>query len=154
MGSDADADGDARPDAGGRLMRAGYRLNGDSACIAEARRHAVAFLDKARTEHGPAISDRVRDLTTLVVSELVTNACKYASGPVLMELCIGMSSVDVVVRDSDPHLPTARKADPGRIGQHGLEIVRTVAEELLVEREPVGKRVTARIALADAPSLT
>ncbi|MFE0388643.1 hypothetical protein ACFW1F_31845 [Streptomyces bungoensis] len=37
------------------------------------------------------------------------------------------------------------------MGQHGLEIVMTVAQGLEVQREPVGKRVTARLALADDP---
>jgi hypothetical protein len=45
----------------------------------------------------------------------------------------------------------ARAADPDRVGQHGLEIVKAVAEDLFTERKPVGKRITARIALSDAP---
>ncbi|MGQ4366105.1 ATP-binding protein, partial [Streptomyces sp. SAS_272] len=57
--------------------------------------------------------------------------------------------VDVVVWDSDPTVPGARGADPGRVGQHGLEIVEAVSEELFMEQEPVGKRITARIALSD-----
>jgi hypothetical protein len=48
-------------------------------------------------------------------------------------------------------VPEARPADPGRIGQHGLEIVKVATEELLIEQEPVGKRITARIALSDTP---
>jgi anti-sigma regulatory factor (Ser/Thr protein kinase) len=89
------------------------------------------------------------DLTQLVVSELVTNARKYAPGPVLMELRVTADTVDVTVWDSDPTVPTARTADPGRIGQHGLEIVAAVTEELSIQQESVGKRITARIALPD-----
>ncbi|MEU7038715.1 ATP-binding protein [Streptomyces sp. NPDC046237] len=133
-------------------MCAGYALDGEGGCIADARHHAAAFLDKARAEHDLPVSERARDLTSLVVSELVTNACKYAPGPVLMELRISMSSVAIVVWDSDPIIPAARSADPGRVGQHGMEIVKAVTEELLVQQEPVGKRITARIALANAPS--
>ncbi|HSY00182.1 MAG TPA: ATP-binding protein, partial [Streptomyces sp.] len=92
-----------------------------------------------------------RDLTQLVVSELVTNARKYAPGPVLMELRITTGSVEIVVWDSDPTVPAARASDPDRIGQHGLEIVKAVTEDLFVEQAPVGKRITARIALADPP---
>ncbi|MFF1721131.1 ATP-binding protein [Streptomyces sviceus] len=61
---------------------------------------------------------------------------------------------DVVVWDSDPAEPAARAADPGRIGQHGLEIVKAVTEDLFIEQEPVGKRITARIPLAGIPSDT
>nr|WP_203691573.1 ATP-binding protein [Streptomyces sp. SID12488] len=132
-------------------MRAGYALDGEDGCIADARRHAIAFLDRACTDHHLPVSDRARDFTQLVVSELVTNALKYAPGPVLMELRIGAHAVDVVVWDSDPAVPAARATDPARIGQHGLEIVKAVTEDLLIEREPVGKRITARIALSDIP---
>ncbi|MGW4991855.1 ATP-binding protein [Streptomyces mirabilis] len=87
----------------------------------------------------------------LVVSELVTNALKYALGPLLMELRITARAVDVVVWDSEPTVPAARAADPDRIGQHGLEIVKAVTEDLFTEQEPVGKRITARLALSDDP---
>ncbi|MEH0549124.1 ATP-binding protein [Streptomyces sp. B21-105] len=147
MGSHADGDGCKA--ANGYLMRAGYALSGYDGSIAEARHHAVAFLDKARTDHHLPVPARARDLTQLVVSELVTNALKYAPGPVLLELGINARAVDVVVWDSDPTVPAARAADPDRIGQHGLEIVKAVTEALFTEQEPVGKHVTARIALSD-----
>ncbi|WP_245970828.1 ATP-binding protein [Streptomyces rishiriensis] len=131
-------------------MRAGYALEGDDGCIAEARQHAVAFLDRARTDHRLPVSERALGLTRLVVSELVTNARKYAPGPVLMELRVTAHALDVVIWDSDPTVPTARAADPERIGQHGLEIVKALTENLFTEQEPVGKRITARISLTDA----
>ncbi|AEY92644.1 regulatory protein [Streptomyces hygroscopicus subsp. jinggangensis 5008] len=84
------------------------------------------------------------DLTQLVVSELVTNARKYAPGPVLMELRITGEVVEVVVWDSDPVLPVARASDAGRVGQHGLEIVMAVAQGVEARREPVGKRSSER----------
>ncbi|OQR61441.1 ATP-binding protein [Streptomyces maremycinicus] len=149
MRSHADGDGCAAPDE--YLMRADYALDGQDACIADARHHAVAFLDRARADHRLPVSTRARDLTQLVVSELVTNARKYAPGPVRMELRITARVVVVVVGDSDPTVPAARAADPGRIGQHGLEIVKVVAEDLFIEREAVGKRVTARISLSGEP---
>ncbi|MFM9500271.1 ATP-binding protein [Streptomyces galilaeus] len=135
-------------------MRAGYALDGEDGCIAAARHHAIAFLAQAHADPHLPIPARARDLTQLVVSELVTNALKYAPGPVLMELRINAHAVDVVVWDSDPTVPTARAADPDRIGQHGLEIVKAVTEDLFIEQEPVGKRITARIALSDVPSDT
>ncbi|MFJ2304141.1 ATP-binding protein [Streptomyces sp. NPDC087787] len=136
------------PDTG--VIRMAAALDGDGACIAEARHLAAAFLSRARAGHGLTVSDRAMDLTQLVVSELVTNARKYASGPILMDLRIAGDAVDIAVWDSDPVLPVARAADPGRVGQHGLEIVMAVVERFEVRREPVGKRVVVRIALLDA----
>ncbi|MFF5187470.1 ATP-binding protein [Streptomyces sp. NPDC000345] len=124
-------------------------LDGDGTCIAEARRLAVDFLTRLQADRGIPVSSRARDLTQLVVSELVTNARKYAPGPVLLDLRVTGAVVEVVVWDSDPVLPVARAADPGRVGQHGLEIVMAVAEGFEAQREPVGKRITARIALLD-----
>ncbi|MGA5207827.1 ATP-binding protein [Streptomyces variegatus] len=135
------------PDA--QRIQATVALDGDSSCIAEARHRAVDFLARVQAEHGLPVSARAMDLTQLVVSELVTNALKYAAGPVLMELRISGVVVEVVVWDSDPALPVARAADAGRVGQHGLEIVMAVAQGFEVQREPVGKRITVRIALLD-----
>ncbi|MGW3095069.1 ATP-binding protein [Streptomyces sp. NPDC001102] len=122
-------------------------LVGDGADIAEARDLAVAFLVRVRADYGLDVSQRAVDLTQLVVSELVTNARKYAPGPVLLDLRILGDAVEVAVWDSDPTLPIARAADADRIGQHGLEIVMAVAQAFEAQREPVGKRIIARLAL-------
>ncbi|MEW2290884.1 ATP-binding protein [Streptomyces sp. NPDC047841] len=126
-------------------------LVGDGEDIARARHLAAGFLTRVQAEHGIPVSQRAMDLTQLVVSELVTNARKYAPGPVLLDLRVTGSMVEVVVWDSDPVLPVARAADAGRVGQHGLEIVMAVSQGFEAQREPVGKRITARIALADDP---
>ncbi|MEU1194200.1 ATP-binding protein [Streptomyces sp. NPDC005859] len=148
MASHDDGDGGPAPDE--YLIRAGCALGGDDGCIADARQQALAFLKQAEADYPLSVPARTRDLTQLVVSELVTNACKYAPGPFLVELRITSRAVDVVVWDSNPTVPAVRAADPGRIGQHGLEIVKAVTEALFIEREPVGKRITARLALLDA----
>jgi anti-sigma regulatory factor (Ser/Thr protein kinase) len=145
-------DGDGCPVLDEYLIRAGCAFGGEGGCIAEARQHALAFLDQAEADYPLSVPARTRDLTQLVVSELVTNACKYAPGPVLVELRISTHVVDVVVWDSDPTVPVAGAADPDRIGQHGLEIVKAVTEDLFIEQEPVGKRITARLALSGTPS--
>ncbi len=121
-------------------------LSGDGGCIAEARHLAAGFLAEVAAG-GRAVSERSLHLIQLVVSELVTNACKYAPGPVLLKLRLTGDTVEVEVWDGDPVLPTARPADPGRIGQHGLEIVKAIALALDAERVESGKRVTATIAL-------
>lgn len=134
-----------------RTMQTTASLGGDGTDIAQARHLAAEFLTRMRAEHGRSVSPRAIDLTQLVVSELVTNARKYAPGPALLDLRIVDDSVEVVVWDSDPVLPVARTTDAARVGQHGLEIVLAVAQALDARREPVGKRVTARIALGDSP---
>ncbi|MDQ0687232.1 hypothetical protein QFZ56_006195 [Streptomyces achromogenes] len=53
--------------------------------------------------------------------------------------------------DSSTTLPSIQAADPERVGQHGLEIAMAVSQTFCVQREPVGKRITAVIELADDP---
>ncbi|MFC8342415.1 ATP-binding protein [Streptomyces sp. NPDC057280] len=135
-----------------RQIRTTLALAGEDVEIAQARRLAADFLARVQSEHGLPVSQRAMDVTLLVVSELVTNAVKYAPGPLLVDLRIDGDLVEVSVWDADPVLPVARAADAGRVGQHGLEIVMAVAQGFTVQREPVGKRITARIALPDDPA--
>ncbi|MBM9624382.1 ATP-binding protein [Streptomyces zhihengii] len=126
-------------------------LDGKSGCIATARRLAADFLTRVQAVHGLPVSDRAMDLTQLIVSELVTNSCKYAPGPVMLGLRILGDLVEITVWDSEPVLPTPCAPDPTRVGQHGLEIVMAVTRAFEVRRQTVGKSVTARIALPDDP---
>lgn len=146
----AGCDGEGPPRV--RTMGVAVPLNGGDSSIAEARHLAVDFLTRAHADQDVAVSARAMDLTQLVVSELVTNARKYAPGPLLMELHIVDGSVAVTVHDSARARPVARSEDPHRIGGHGLEIVMAVAQNFDVHIEPSGKRITAQIALAGEPS--
>ncbi|MEU6807472.1 ATP-binding protein [Streptomyces sp. NPDC046831] len=137
------------PDTG--AIRTSATLDGDGTCIAQARHLAAEFLVSVQSVHGIPVSQRALDLTQLVVSELVTNARKYAPGPVQLDLRVTGGLVEVEVWDTDPMLPVARAADAGRVGQHGLEIVMAVCQGFEAQREPVGKRITARLALMDDP---
>lgn len=147
MTETAASEGDSGGGAG--ATKASVSLEGGSASIGQARHFASAFLSHARDTLGLPMSDRLLELTPLVVSELVTNACKYAPGPVLMDLHLTGHLLEITVWDSDPVLPVARAADAGRVGQHGLEIVMAVAQGFEVQREVAGKRITARLALTD-----
>ncbi|WP_221348227.1 ATP-binding protein [Streptomyces beigongshangae] len=129
-------------------------LSGDGSGIADARCFAADFLVRARTAQDVAVSDRAVDLTRLVVSELVTNALKHAPGPAVLELRLTGDAVEVTVRDTVRVLPAVGAVDPERVGGHGLEIVRALAEEFHVGLEPSGKRVTARIPLSDPSDLS
>ncbi|MEW1774444.1 ATP-binding protein [Streptomyces sp. NPDC086777] len=128
-------------------------LDGSDGCIADARDRTSEFLTRAQSVHGLPVTSRTMGAAQLVVSELVTNALKYAPGPVLLHLRVVDAMVEIEVWDTDPTLPLARAADAGRVGQHGLEIVLAVVQGFETRREPVGKCVTARLALFDDPLL-
>jgi hypothetical protein len=68
--------------------------------------------------HGLPVSGRVMGTVQLVVSALVNNPRKYALGPYMLTLKVSGGAVAVTVWDSEPTLPIARAADPGRVGQH------------------------------------
>ncbi|MFC8270324.1 ATP-binding protein [Streptomyces cinereoruber] len=140
-------DEDSTPDE--QAIQSTTALHGDDSDISRARHLAAGFLTRAQAEHGLLVSQRAIDLTQLVVSELVTNARKYAPGPATLDLRITGAMVEIAVWDCDPVLPVARAADAGRVGQHGLEIVMAVAHRFEARREPVGKRITVHITLAD-----
>ncbi|AZM64324.1 MULTISPECIES: ATP-binding protein [unclassified Streptomyces] len=133
---------------GAPVRRASYALDDEGAWIAQARHLAAAFLSRVRAEDGLPVSTRAVEVTQLVVSELVTNARKYAPGPVGLDLRLADDAVEVIVHDGNPAAPSPRDADPGRVGQHGLEIVMAVAQTLDVQQEPAGKSITARISLS------
>jgi anti-sigma regulatory factor (Ser/Thr protein kinase) len=137
----------SRPAAGRPDLWAGAAYDGDTGSIAVARGMAAAFLDRARDTHGIDVPPGVHADAQLVVSELVTNAVKYAPGPCALNLEIRGPVLEITTWDTDDTLPLARAAAPGRIGQHGLEIVLALCDGFEVRREPVGKRITVRLAL-------
>ncbi|MFH8441829.1 ATP-binding protein [Streptomyces sp. NPDC018026] len=136
-----------RPRDGSVKVSAEYQgMPGD---IARGRELARRFLARVRAVQGAQVSERAGEVVQLVVSELLTNACKYAPGPSLVDLELAEDRVEVTVWDSAPVLPVPGPADPGRVGRHGLEIVMAVCESFEVHREPVGKRMRAAVGLAD-----
>jgi anti-sigma regulatory factor (Ser/Thr protein kinase) len=122
-----------------------------SAEIADARDMARNFLERLQAVHGLPVSQRAIGMAQLIVSELVTNARKYAPGPCLLTLEAGRGAVEITVWDSSTTLPLILAPDPARIGQHGLEIVIALCRSFEIHREPVGKRITAALTLADDP---
>ncbi|MFC8290681.1 ATP-binding protein [Streptomyces sp. NPDC057242] len=119
--------------------------------IAAARDLAHRFLADAQAVHGLPVRRSAMDIVQLVVSELMTNADKYAPGASLLALDARDGTIEVSVWDSNPTPPAILPPDPTRIGQHGLEIVIKLAHSFTVHRTPLGKRITAAIALADDP---
>ncbi|MER6914094.1 ATP-binding protein [Streptomyces sp. NPDC000594] len=123
--------------------------DGDPGSIAAARRFTGEFLARmgGTTGTGPVPAQAV-EMARLIVSELVTNACKYAPGPCLLELELADGLLEIGVRDANPALPVLAPPQPDRVGRHGLEIVLALSESFHARREPVGKRVLARLSLA------
>ncbi|MFE3519597.1 ATP-binding protein [Streptomyces sp. NPDC059166] len=119
--------------------------------IAQARELARSFLGDVQTVHGIPVPGRVLGTVQLVVSELVTNARKYAPGPCLLTLRVENGAVEVSVWDSETAMPSVQAPDATRIGQHGLEIVMAVSRGFSMHREPVGKRITAEVSLGEDP---
>ncbi|CAM5744750.1 hypothetical protein STAFG_0714 [Streptomyces afghaniensis 772] len=128
-------------------LRRAAHYTGEQGCIAEARSFAALFLDQLRTEWCARIDDRVGGAVQLVVSELVTNADRHSNGPYILELVGTDTAVTVSVYDSSSALPRIFPRNPERVGRHGLEIVHALAEQVSVERVPVGKRVRAVLPL-------
>ncbi|MER7983693.1 ATP-binding protein [Streptomyces sp. NPDC095817] len=147
------AGGNGQPAHSGVALSASASYDGgDSSCIGDARQLAVGFLTELRDAHSVAVSARAVGMTQLVVSELVTNAVKYAPGPLRLDLQISKDTVRVSVWDSQPVLPAPAGGDPQRVGRHGLEITLAISQAYEVRAEPAGKTVTAVIALTDEPS--
>lgn len=93
------------------------------------------------------IGPRTVDDARLVVSELVTNAVRHASGPCRVDLRIAGGILEIAVSDASEFAPIPRPPDPRRVGQHGLEIVLALCVGVDIEPLPSGKRVRARLAL-------
>ncbi|GAQ59829.1 ATP-binding protein [Streptomyces scabiei] len=134
------------------LVKSSAMYHGEPGDIARGRALARAFLGRLQSVLGLPVSARAMGTVQLVVSELLTNACKYAPGPCLLDLEVSGGSVRVTVWDSDPVIPVASAPEPGRVGQHGLEIVIASCESYEVRREPVGKSTTAAVLLAEEPA--
>ncbi|MFI1441681.1 ATP-binding protein [Streptomyces fructofermentans] len=147
-GSSEDGDGglcDALP------LEAALALDGEGSRIAQARHLAVAFLGKVKDCLNIPVATATVEIVQLIVSELVTNARKYAPGPALLQLRVVAGPVlQVELWDSNPVAPVAKALDPRRIGQHGLEIVTALARTVTVEQTPVGKRIIAAVPLDGA----
>lgn len=114
---------------------------------AAARRAAREFLAQS-----PGAAAGLADTVELVVSELVTNAIRHATGPCRLELDHTDGGVRVSVHDDDAHAaPAPRDHGPLRVGGHGLELVRALSAELVVTATATGKTVTAHIRARDTP---
>ncbi|MFD5628993.1 MULTISPECIES: ATP-binding protein [unclassified Streptomyces] len=126
-------------------LEASLTFDGAGAWAAEARRLAAEFLTAVKESHGIPVARASVEIVQLVVSELVTNARKYAPGPGRLRLRVMGTVLHIDLWDSSPVLPAAKVADPRRVGEHGLEIVTSLTQSLTTEVTPHGKRLTATV---------
>jgi anti-sigma regulatory factor (Ser/Thr protein kinase) len=89
----------------------------------------------------------VADDVALVVSELVTNAVRYAEPPVALEVGLETEThtLTVAVADGAPGRPTAREADAEAETGRGLLLIDLLASERGVRPDPPGKTVWASL---------
>jgi anti-sigma regulatory factor (Ser/Thr protein kinase) len=126
---------------------AGATYDGEPGTIGEARDFAADFLVRAEALHGVTVSSRTSDIVKLLVSELVTNAAKYAPGPCLLDLAIDRDSLQITVWDTDTSLPQPGTPDPERVGGHGLELVLALCSKYDIQRLAGGKRIQVHLPL-------
>lgn len=138
-----------RPPDGRTPWRCRVLWGRGTASAAEGRSAAAGFLSELQKSGRAALPDRVVGDVGLVVSELVTNALRYAPGTCSLEVDLTRDgrAVRVAVQDPSRQAPRLLPRDARRIGGHGLEIVRAVSTSVTVRFSPYGKQVTAEIAI-------
>ena len=80
-------------------------------------------------------------VTELLVSELVTNAIKYANGEILLRLILESGSLACEVHDSSPALPRVLQVDKDAENGRGLHVVSQLASRWGARRTHSGKVV-------------
>ncbi|GAA4986316.1 SpoIIE family protein phosphatase [Kitasatospora paranensis] len=89
--------------------------------------------------------------TELIVSELVTNAVRYAGGPVVLRL-IRDERLTCEVADPGPDRPRLRRARPTDEGGRGLFLVARLSDRWGSRRTPTGKVVWTEQLLPSGPA--
>lgn len=85
------------------------------------------------------------DDVALVVSELVTNAVRYAQPPVELEIEVSDDSVVIAVNDGSPGRPASPEQNDSAEGGRGLLLVDLLSAETGVRPQPPGKTVWASL---------
>ncbi|MGW4381132.1 SpoIIE family protein phosphatase [Kitasatospora sp. NPDC004531] len=120
---------------------AGWTLPAEPTAVSRARRlvrHTLA-------DWG---AETLTDTAELLVSELVTNAVRYASAPIGVRLTLG-DLLLVEISDPLPDPPRERHANAGDEGGRGLELVRRLALRWGTRAEGLGKVVWFELADSD-----
>ncbi|MFF7640708.1 ATP-binding protein [Streptomyces canus] len=114
---------------------------------AEARRDVRAVLAHAPHGDRPAIpASRVTD-AELVVSELITNVLRHAPGPCALTLRLTGTELSISLYDTSHDTPVVQPPDRRRVGGHGLYLVHSVSDRVVVTPRGGGKEITAHLRL-------
>lgn len=143
------------PDISGWLQASDRR-----AALAQVERRSLprTRIDVEHSHQGPAMAraavarcseqlglDAVRDDVLLLVSEMVTNAVRYAAPPVHLEISAGDEDVVVAVCDGSPQPPARRQPGEEAEGGRGMLLVDMLTDDHGVRSDPPGKAVWARL---------
>jgi serine/threonine-protein kinase RsbW len=116
--------------------------------VASARHQAAEAIQGWEAD----LDDEVVHTAGLVISELVTNAVRYAGcGQVSMEVRIIEAVLRVEVCDSNPVLPRPGFPDEHSENGRGLFLVAALTDRYGAEPTPTGKRCWAEIDLSTSP---
>lgn len=121
-------------------------FDGGTEVIPAARDVVQRFVSRLG-EAGVPTADTLLDAARLVASELVTNALRHAPGPCRLRLTVVGDSIEIAVSDTADAFPTFLPRDPRRVGQHGLEIVTRLCDQVITRPDATGKTVYARLPL-------
>ena len=89
-------------------------------------------------------------VTELLVSELVTNAIKYAKGEILLRLILESGSLACEVHDPSPALPRVLQVDKDAENGRGLHVVSQLASRWGARRNHTGKVVWCEQTLSES----
>ncbi|WP_308405710.1 SpoIIE family protein phosphatase [Streptomyces tardus] len=95
--------------------------------------------------------EELTDEAVLLVSELFTNALRYAHGPIGVRM-VRAGSLLVEVSDPLPDPPRERTPDPDDEGGRGIQLVAQSARRWGTRRGPAGKTVWFELSLPHCPA--
>ena len=125
-------------------MKVQAELGGDPAQVARAR----SLVADALATWG--VEREHREVTVLLVSELVTNALLHSRPPYLLRAWREGPRVRVEMGDADPDAwPAIRPTRPDVPGGRGLRLVDTLASDWGTERDARSKRVWFEVAVSE-----
>ncbi|MDI3423508.1 ATP-binding protein [Streptomyces luteolus] len=137
-----DSDGDRAEGAEGP-ERAEWHFPADPGAVRTARARVRKQLDAWGL-------DEVGDMTVLLVSELVTNSLRHATGPIGVRLVRPVNGADplrVEVSDPLPDPPRERSAEPDDESGRGLQLVACSARRWGTRQGRTGKTVWFELSL-------
>jgi anti-sigma regulatory factor (Ser/Thr protein kinase) len=123
---------------------ASWPLGHDDLSPARARHLAAGQL----TDWG--LADLV-DTVQLLISEVVTNAVRYAPGPIQLSLRLCSSTLRCEVEDASPEAPRRRAAHDESEGGRGLALVDALTDTWRSSSSPTGKTTWFELSLSSHP---